>query len=477
MTHKSARQHPLRIFSYMNKYFWLLSIPLVRGLYLLKFDFATWARGAWLDIAVILLILTFAIIRWLQVSVIFNGDSITVRKGFIYHADMTVFYRDITSVRIEKKFFFRPIKASGIHVDTNSGSRIKPDVLLLLKRQSVEDFLVDLKNFNKLAEVSYVYKPKRWQLVFFSFIFSNTLSGVILVSTLINQGGNILGKEIESKFLNQFNSMAQRITSAIPPAGVALASLILFGWLLSFSMNLLRYWRFSVKRCGDNIVVNNGFATERMYFLTTSKINYTDFRQNLFTLIFKIFSVHVHCTGYGKEKRSVAVLIPITTQYQATKTLDNLLMNFPHPRRIIKPDWTQLRRFVGFPLVYCFIVPVLAYIFISLFNGWMSLIIFASIIFEIPFVWLLIVKAVSTFTTSIGLEEEVLTLKYSDRYSFHTVMLHVDKICMYEIRQTIFQRNSNNCDLFIYNNAEHTKFHRIRCLPYNETVEFLSNIK
>ena len=53
------RQHPIKIIDYSSKSFWLLSIPLIRGLFYLQFDLWAWIQGAWFDIFVLLVILIY----------------------------------------------------------------------------------------------------------------------------------------------------------------------------------------------------------------------------------------------------------------------------------------------------------------------------------------------------------------------------------------------------------------------------------
>ena len=59
------RQHPIKILVLMSKNFWLLLIPLVRGLVTLRLDFYRWVSGAWLDILILLFIGRSAYFRWL----------------------------------------------------------------------------------------------------------------------------------------------------------------------------------------------------------------------------------------------------------------------------------------------------------------------------------------------------------------------------------------------------------------------------
>ncbi len=77
------RQHKIAILKYTTKNFWLLLIPLVRGLIAMNFDFYNWFHGAYLDIIVILLIIGLAVLRWRFVQFHILDEGITVKTGVI----------------------------------------------------------------------------------------------------------------------------------------------------------------------------------------------------------------------------------------------------------------------------------------------------------------------------------------------------------------------------------------------------------
>ena len=213
--------------------------------------------------------------------------------------------------------------------------------------------------------------------------------------------------------------------------------------------------------------------TKRENYLNALKINYTDLRQSLLSIIFRISSVHVHCTGYGKAKNAIAVLVPITLKREVFNTMKMLLPEYPAVTVTVKPTTFQVRRFIFLPILYILIVPLVSLTMLILFPTWGDMIYFVSIIFSIPLFWLLIVKIVSVFTTGIGYSDGYLALKYCRFFEYHTVIVPVEKISMVEIRQSIAQKATDNCTLIVYTNAERTKYHIVRYLTYSVTVDFL----
>ena len=469
------RQHPVKILSYATRNFWLLIIPLIRGLFYLRFNFEKWVAGAWVDILIVFFMLLFAYIRWVTKFYKYNVESFYIKTGIFNKIEKDVLYKKITSIEVERKFWLRPFKADILRIDTNSGSSRKSDLTLTLRRNDLDVFTEIYSSTQQSSKIKLCYYPKRTHLVFFSLVFSNTLSGVILLATLVFQGGKIVGNELEQRFFDTFNSYTRKLTQKISPTALAIALVILGGWLISFCINLLRHWSFSCERKGNKIVVKNGFLTKRTSYLNTKRINYADLRQSLLSIIFRVSSVHVHCTGYGKSKNAIAVLVPFTNKHEVFTTLKMLLPDYPTIKTNVRPTPFQFRRFIFFPVIFILIVPIVGLALLNLFPTWEDIIIFVCIIALIPLLWLLIVKFVSTYTTGIGYSDGFLVLKYCRYYEYHTVIVPVDKITMVEIRQNFAQKPTDNCTLVIYTNAERTKYHVVRFLTYSDTIDFLQN--
>ena len=473
---ESYHQHPIKILSYTTKFFWLLLIPLVRGLIAIKWDFATWLRGAWIDISVIILIFIFAYARWYNVKYSFNSSSVTIKNGIYLKNTYSIFYTNISAYTVEKNFFLNLINANKLRIDTNTGSKKKSDIFLTIKNNSADKFIKTFNDFNISHDLKSTYSPKKSYLFIFSLLFSNTLSGAILIATLIYQSGQYIGRELESRVMFTVDEITKKLSLDLPPAAIYLSLFIICGWVLSFILNMLRYWKFSASRKGSNLKVISGFIIKRIHNISTPKINYVDFRQSLLTMLFRVSSVHIHCTGYGKIKRELAVLIPITTKHQVINSLRMLLPEFKPSNPSVVPGPHQMQRFILFPVIYILATPLIALILMRIFPSWIEMIIFIAFVFEIPFIWGLIVKIVANYSTGIGKKDDFVIIKYNRLYSFHQLIIPQSKICSVKISQTPFQKTTNDCTVIFYTHAEHTKKHKVYNLRLRSVRDFLKSL-
>lgn len=466
-------QHPIKILSYTTKNFWLLIIPLARGLYYSRYNFKAWVKGAWLDIFIIFLILGFAITKYLNIKYAFNDNQFYFKKGIFFKSTSVIPYSKLTSITFEYPFFLRPLKCGTLYLDTFSGSKRDAEIIANLRYKDIYTFEKLILSSGKQSKLKYSFYPSKKHLIFFSLFFSNTLSGVILISTFIYQSGKIVGKRLESVFFATFHTVAQKVAKGISPIALGMALVILSGWALSFIINVLVTLQFRAKRHKDYIKIKKGFFTKSTYFLKINKINFIDFKQTLLTLIFKISSVYINCPGYGKGKHALAVLAPITTKQEVIHTLHMLLPDYPSPNITVKPLKNQVQRFIFIPVTLFVCVPLIYLTLIWIFPQWSNLALFLCIILSIPTIWSIVVKAVSTFCTGIGCSGEYITIKYCRYFDFHTIVLPINKISFIKIIQSPYDKNMNFCRLAIFTNAEKTMCHTIRYLPYDQTIALL----
>ncbi len=469
-----SRQHPIKIFTYTTSGFWLLLIPLARKLYRLSFNVAEWFKGDWLDIIIISIIFGFAFLRWFFITFAIDKDSIRTGTGYFGLIKSKINFNTICSVTCSQGPFYRFFGCYKVCIDTNANFiRRGHDITLTLKKSDFQNLTNILKEKN-IGKVKYSYTPKKVHLIIFSLLFSSTLSGVILLSTLMIQVSRIIGRQLEQKYLIIVNQRIQNfLTINLPPIAIAAASIIVIGWLYSLAVNLLRHWNFTTVRQGDSIIIKSGFITNRESVIMRDKIYSVDVRQNFFMRMFQICSVNIDCAGYGKGMRQIAVLLPVTTNREVNNSLKILMPEHINPYNKLK---SRFRDFAGFttpPFLLCLSIPVLAYIMWRIFPDWLVIIRFVAFIVEIPAFWLFVVKFASVFTTGVGFEEGYAVLNYCKLYQFHKVTIPADQITKVDYYQTILQKWSNNCSLRIYTYSENIKCHKIKNFPLKQAKTLL----
>lgn len=464
------RQHLIKILSYTTRSFWLLLIPLTRSLVALRFDVARWLEGWWIDVIVISLIFIYAFSRWLFVTFDVTETEIVASTGFFGIVKTSVGYDKISSVSFSQGGFYRLVGAYNVFIDTTSGTQYKSDIKLTMNKKAAER--LKLLTSDNDSRSSFSYSPKKANLLIFSILFSHTLSGVVLFLTFIVQSSRIVGRNLEKELFDTLNLYAEFFSVSLPQHVLIIAAVIALGWLCSFVLNIMRHWSFNVSRSGLVLRIKSGIVARRFHVISIEKINFIDIKQSLLMKIFHICSVHIHCAGYGKSRREIAVLIPITTLDEVEKSISLLLPESFSPPITLICGKRNAMRFLWPPIWLCVLIPVCTGIAATVFSSWAELIRLFGVIAEIPALWLVSVKTASIFTTGIGVKNGYAKISYCRFYKFHTLIIPTRKITKLSLYSTPFQRMSDGVSFKIFAAGEGNVSHKIKNFRRIEAERF-----
>ena len=137
------KQHPIALLQYTTRNFWLLLIPLLRGLFSLDVDFYSWLSGAYLDVLVILVILGAAFFRWWNIRYEMTEKGISFSFGFFIKEDFFIPYKSMSAVSSKRALILRPIRAVKIAIETDCCSAVgkisDPDVKIVVKLKDYKE--------------------------------------------------------------------------------------------------------------------------------------------------------------------------------------------------------------------------------------------------------------------------------------------------------------------------------------------------
>lgn len=474
------RQHPIAIFRLMTKNFWLLILPLIRGLTALRFDFYSWVQGAYFDIIIILFILISAVGRWYFTRFEIGENEFLYQSGVFFRIKYALPYTAISAVTTERMFLIRPFRAVKIFLDSDGiafgASPKSADVKITTDLKQSEKLFRLLQKQTSTANIRYTVSKPGW--MFFSLVFSSALSGAVFLITFFIQGGKILGNRLEQvvySAVNDVTEIAGTIIKGVSPAIVTISIVIAGGWLVSFVRNLLRHGNFTIARKGKNITITSGFLTKRKYYINTDRVNYADLRQSLFMKLCRVMSVHVNCSGYGKAKNEIPVFVPISRYENICSAMKMVLPDFILSDNEISAHANALIRFLLPPATVIFLFLVMSLTAVTLFPAWSIFILFLAVMAEIPAVNLLAVKLIAFYTSGISYKNNAVCLRYCKKRQYHTVIVPKSRIAMVTIKQSFFQRLNCTCDIIINTNSEYTKSHKVKGMTLCEAVKLINS--
>lgn len=466
--------HPVNIFEHTTKFLVLLVFPLLRALFYSGFNLRGWLAGAWFDILTVCLILALGALAWFKYLYILDEDGIRIKKGIFIIRKRFIPYHRLSMVSLVRPFYLAPFFALRVCADTDGGSPRTPDFIITVNVSEL-DFIKQKVTypFSKGHEIKRVYRPKNFYIAVLSFVVSNSLAGVLLVSTFISGLGKVLGQEAETLLVGKLTELAQKLAFGLPPIAAIIGIGVLGGWAVSFSINLVRHLRFCVTRQGGSLDITGGLITRREYLVAVKRINLIELRQSLVTKLVGLYTTLIHCNGYGKGKDELSVLMPAGHRKDVMQTIKLLLPEIPVCKPTVRPKIRYLSRFMIPPLSFLGVTLLAIIILYFLFPMLRDILFFIGVMLIIPSVWYLGVKIISYKHTGVGVYSTgeslvAYTFCYTYAYTIKTVAVPAERIAKLTIRRSLFQVMSGCCDLVILTYSEGKKRHVVPNLEFEE---------
>lgn len=459
--------HPANLLVFLPRLVVLLSLPLLRGMISVGLGgFTAWLAGAWMDLAFVGAILLTAVLRWKAIRYSYDDTGIYYSRGILRRQTIFIPLDRLSTVTMRIPFWVRPLRVVELRADTPAGRIQQADFTLYVPKGEAENILHQRHSIHRRG-VECTHAPSRLSVALLSLVTSNSLAGLLLLTTFISNLGDFVGRGISQRFFGTLNHIGQALAFGIPPAAAALAYLLLFGWLIAFCVELLRNQRFLVSRQGGLLTLSNGIVTHRSDTVEVQRINFTDQRETVFSRILGMGALYIHAPGLGRVGEESA-MIPVVRRDAVQKYAAALLPEFTAVPRQIKPNAGAVMRFLGDPAL-CFAGLLAGVLLLRWYMpAWWEFTVFLGILCAVPAAWFLVVRILDFCTSGIARQGEMFTLRYSHGFYLHTVVVPKDKIVQVMTRQSIFQRMDGKCDVMIYTYSQGHLRHRLRNLPEQE---------
>lgn len=469
------REHPLRILRYSLKNLWLLIFPIIRGAYhfATKEDVIAYLRGTWFELLILLVIFGYGWLNWFFRKFIIENEQIYVREGILFARKKYMPVRNLSALTLEHPLWLQPFRGAYVYADTASGILERTDIKLLIRQSDEKLFVSSLPRLRKGKRHHFSQKAGLWRILLFSIAFSNSFTGSLYMATFWFQGGRIARDLLEqfqvTERLSTVSEEVARRLMGIPPAAVMIGLIILSTWMLSFLSNLIRYGGFDMESDKRMLSVRSGLATRRHFYLVSHRINFIDIRQNLLTKCFRICSLAVNCPGFGNQRGSIPICLPLLTQKEMEEALPMIFPGSRQTKNRLKTPGTSWFSYIFLPVLAAVcVIPVLNKAR-ELFPQVSEVLTFLQIMIEIPILWKLAIQLVALLTTGISGSKGRICVRYCRGLTFHTVIADTDSVVKVKIKQLLWQKLSGKCHVELYFRSEVTK----RCILRSMKLEMV----
>lgn len=477
------REHPVTIVRYCKKYIWLLIIPIIRAITNFRHlqftadTFKSWIKWSFFDGIVFLIIIAAGFTKWYFTFFSYDNKTIKREYRFLFNSRCSITEKSIVSVIAEKVFYLRPIKVVKVYFDTTSGNISDSDIALVISYKDYEKMKQTLKIFERTKNIPPMEKPKIFDVVLFSLFFSSSLSGTVYVAAVLLQGRkNILDIINELQVQQKLNEISFSISSKlkiVPPAIIALLTVLIFLWFISFVSNCIRYLKFKIIKRERYIEIDYGLITKRYYYIDSSRINYTDLRQNIL-MKFKpidMYSITASCPGYGNRSTQIPVFVPSMRKEKLKKMLEMLMPDQTIIRNRYRAEVKSFWQFLWQPCItglVILLVCIAASIIFSMFRQITPFILFMC---EVPVILMIFVRIYDIFFNGVGIKNGQITIRYTKGFIFHTILADCSKIVKIHTTQSWFQKKAGICHMYFYFESRNSKKHKVIALRYEDALK------
>lgn len=469
---KYHREHPIRILSRTSHFAILLLLPVLRALFFSGGSLYQWISGVWIDLLVVIGILLLGWMVWFFDVYQLRENGIYLFTGIFRVQKRCIPFSKMTTAIIERPWYLQMFGAARLKLDTPVGGNRKLDLSLMVSNKDVGWMTEHFRP----RQTPYTMPARVWSVAALSLISSNSFTGVLFLSALISQSGQILGAEFERQVVDNFTKTAALLAFGIPPAAAILALLIATGWLVSFLMNVMRYANFLVQSEHSLLTIQTGiWINKRTYYIETERVSFLEVRQTILTKVLRICSVLINTPGYGKTKGESPVLIPARSNRASLRELEAFFPNLPFGKRNVRPRREDFSRFLVVPMSLSAALLLAMLISQRLFPSFATLILFFSGMLAVLLALYFITRILSFSRTGFGVKNGIYTLEYCHGFLFEKVCFPEAKLSKIHIRQTFFQKKGNCCTVIFYTYGEKRRRHLISNLPVTEVETELSS--
>lgn len=473
MKQRSLRkQHPFAMLSKLTGSALLLLLPVIQQLlYRPQNAFeiiSTMGISAIYAIAVI----TVAIIFYNTCRYKNIGHGIYIERGVLIKRKFTVPFENVSTVTVERNIFAAIFGAARLSVDTPAGFGKKRDISLYMNKSKVE-FMIN-KMFSGLKS-TFLYTADNFRMILMSALWSNPMSGLLLLAPLIQKTGNILGQEFNSIVIESVDFRTDLISIGITPAAATIANILVLGWVVAMMFQFFRYARFSSRRIGEYVAIKRGIGRKNERYTKVHEISAVTINRTLSMAIFKLQSAGIFAVGSGKDKGDKSLIAIAANEKELNSAINGIVGFDTHYEKKLSADKSRLFSYILIPIIVTGVVllAVSLLIFVPLLD---DLYFTALLISLAPLIWWIAFRIYAFHHASLGYNKTCAIFCGYKKWSLTKYVIPYEHIQFIEVRQNLFQKHSGYCNVRAYLYYEERASHTVKHLKLSDAQKMIDEI-
>lgn len=459
---KSKKSNLYALFANIPIYIYLLPLPIAQNLLFRPHGF--WEHITSYSLSLLLFVLAGGLSAASYLTKRYSplSDYAYIQRGFPIRTRFFIPYNRLQSVIIQTSPLMNMFSAVKIQLNTPATKAKKGDAVFYLSKENAQQFVSEI--YDDIGYISRHYKARNSKIFFMSAIWSNPVSGLLLISPFIRNAGKVVGDKLREELIQSFDLSAYLVYIGLPPTTAIIAYFLLFCYMVSVITDFVRNANFSCTSYQNGLLIKRGTVKKTLFMTNQGKLNSINVSQSLVMLPARLYSVYIHTVGAGKAKGDKSLLIAAekkeTVKHLIVNFFKGLDLSFPYT---VRPVHRALKSYVRLPFLLLICDTALAIILqrLNLF-GSLS---FTFMLFSIPclLVWS-IFRIIAFYKTGISFNGKYVYVRSYRKLTFRATIIPVSKVQLCIVRRNPFQMFKHTCSVRVYIYGEKKRFVEVKHL-------------
>lgn len=467
------KQHPFAMLSKLTGSALLLLLPVIQQLLYRPQNAIEIIGSMGISALYAIGVITGAIIFYNTCRYKRVGHGIYLERGVLIKRKCTIPFENVSTVTVERNVFAAISGAARISVDTPAGMSKKRDISLYMRRNKVK-FLIN-KMLNGL-KTTFLYTADNFRMVLMSALWSNPMTGLLLLAPLIQKTGNILGKEFNSIVIQSVDFRTDLVSVGITPAAATIANILVLGWAVAMMFQFFRYARFSSSRIGNYIAITRGIGNKNERYTKIHEVSALTISRTLSMAMLKLRSAGIFAVGSGKDKGDKSLIAIAANDRELGSAIKGIVGFDTHYRRRLRPEKSRILSYIMIPLIVT--AAVLALVSLLIFVPILDDLYFTALWISLaPLAWWIAFRVYAFYNSSIGYNKTCAMFCGYRKLSLVEYVIPYQHIQFVEIRQNLFQQHSGFCNVRVYLYYEKKAIHTVKHLRLADAEEIVKQME
>ncbi len=402
------------------------------------------------------------------------NDCTFIQKGFPIKKRILIPYEKMQSVIMQRGPVSSLFSSVKVQLNTPATAAKKGDASFYLSKERARKLLEEI--YSDIGSLVYSYKARNLKIFFMAAVWSNPVSGLLIVMPFINNIGKLLGEGLSDALMESFDLSAYLMYVGLPPVTAAVVYALAMCYGVSVAADFTRNASFSCCAYQNGIVIERGFAQKTFFLTNSKKLNAVTVSQSVLMAPFGLYSAYIHTSGAGKTKGDKSLLVAAERKDGLLAAMRGLLSGFRADCSYsVRPRSSALKSYLSVPFML-----LTADIIVSGYLEYIGMpteILFTAMLLGIPWTVLWCVFRMWAFyRTRVSFDGRYVLISGCKRFKLTQTVVPVGRVQLCVIRRNAFQKLRGTCTVRVYIYGEKRTYAQIKHIPAADARNITDNI-